>query len=218
MVLPDIIGKIRGKKVPIPARWVARAFLAGLFVAQFMAYKDARDKGDLSADMLNGQKSELARTVGSKDIEIAKLQQRLDDALQRKPPQGAGNKQVPEVSSASAQAPPILVGMRIASQRRGPSTNPGLPFGLEVAIQTDTLIQPVAILLVCDGEIGDGRAGAGDGAYIKTKMGVIQDHANWFLVSWESPPFTPQQPIVVTLFSKASIRATKFQVVPYSWP
>src|SRR5579863_1125415 len=38
----DIIERLRGKEVPIPLRWLFRLFVAGLILAQFMAYWDLR--------------------------------------------------------------------------------------------------------------------------------------------------------------------------------
>jgi hypothetical protein len=109
--------------------------------------------------------------------------------------------------------------IRIASQQTVVSTNPGLPYGLEVIVQTDQAIQPVAFVFECDGEIGEGRGGlVSGGVYSLASIGIIKDHPNWFVVKWSSPPFLPGTPIRLTLFSKTLIRATKLKQIDYTFP
>jgi hypothetical protein len=114
---------------------------------------------------------------------------------------------------------PIVARIRIASQQTVVSTNPGLPYGLEVIVQTDQAIQPVAFVFECDGEIGEGRGGlVSGGVYSLASIGIIKDHPNWFVVKWSSPPFLPGTPIRLTLFSKTLIRATKLKQIDYTFP
>jgi hypothetical protein len=114
---------------------------------------------------------------------------------------------------------PILAHIRIASQQTIASTNPALPYGLEVIVQTDQAIQPVAFVFECDGEIGEGRGGLiSGGVYSLAGMGVIKDHPNWFVIKWSSPPFLPGTPIRLTLFSKTLIRVTELKQMDYTFP
>jgi hypothetical protein len=58
--------------------------------------------------------------------------------------------EIPPSSTGPAVPPPVLTGIRIASQKRIPSDDPNLPFGLEVVIQTDatptwTPAQPIVV-------------------------------------------------------------------------
>lgn len=48
------------------------------------------------------------------------------------------------------------------------------------------------------------------------RMGIVNEHPDLFLISWESPPFTPQRPIVATLFSKKSIKAIKIERIQWN--
>jgi len=112
---------------------------------------------------------------------------------------------------------PLFSDLRV-TQRLVPSDKADLPFGQEITVQTAVSIEPVAIVIKCDGEIGDGRGGVGAGVYIKTKQGVVVDHPDWYLVEFESPAFTPQSPLVVTLFSKQRINALTVEQVQYIWP
>jgi hypothetical protein len=114
---------------------------------------------------------------------------------------------------------PILTGIRMASQKRIPSDDPKLPYGLEVVIQTDADIEPVAIAVICDGVIGKGSGGFSQGgAYTMTKQGLAEGHENVFIAEWKSPAWTPQEPIVVRLFSERPIKATSATRINYVWP
>lgn len=127
-------------------------------------------------------------------------------------------KPVPRELGPKAE-PPVLTGIRIASQRRIPSDDPKLPYGLEVVIQTDTNIEPVAIALICSGAIGKADAGfSNGGAYTMRKQGFAQGRQDVLLVEWKTPAWTPQDSIVVNLFSEASIEALSVSRFNYAWP
>jgi hypothetical protein len=129
-----------------------------------------------------------------------------------------------EVTNNSSQAPspaaaPVVTGIRVASQKRIPSDDPKLPYGLEVVIQTDADIEPVAIAVICDGVIGKGSGGFSQGGvYTMSKQGLAVGHENVFIAEWKSPAWTPQEPIVVRLFSEGPIRATSVTRINYAWP
>lgn len=110
--------------------------------------------------------------------------------------------------------PPILVGLRY-TQKRTTSTNQELPYGQEITIQTDKVMQPTKLVVICDGKIGYGEFHlAVDAVYIKSKSGLAEGHPEAFLVYFESPPFSPQTPLIVTLFSKQAIKAIKVEQAP----
>jgi hypothetical protein len=118
----------------------------------------------------------------------------------------------------AAPAKPNLASIRIASQKTVVSTNPNLPFALEVVLQTDQTIQPVSFVFMCDGNVGDGHGGVGAGAYMKTKKGIVDGHPDWFLIEWETPDFEPATPMVVILFSATAIHVTEVRRAQYFWP
>ncbi len=135
---------------------------------------------------------------------------------QSKPPERSPSSQT---ASQPTAPPPILVGIRIASQKRIPSDDTKFPYGLEVVIQTDTDIEPVALAVICDGPIGKGDGGfANGGAYTMTKQGLAKDHENVFIAEWKSPAWTAQAPIVMHLFSEHPIKATSAARINYIWP
>jgi hypothetical protein len=161
---------------------------------------------------LMAQNDHLRVETDEKDQQIQKQtreMQSLKEQIQKQPPRQVG----------TPPAPPVLTGIRIASQRRIPSDDPKLPFGLEVVIQTDAQIEPVAIAVICDGPIGRGNAGfANGGMYMMTNSGIAEGHPNIFLAEWKEPAWTPEQPIVVALFSQTAINAVSVSRINYKWP
>jgi len=122
-------------------------------------------------------------------------------------------------SQTASPAAPILTGIRIASQKRIPSDDPNLPYGLEIVVQTDTDIEPVAIAVICDGVIGKGNgAFSQGGVYTMMKEGLAAGHQNVFITEWKSPTWTPQDPIVMHLFSEGPVKAISVTRVNYVWP
>ncbi len=114
---------------------------------------------------------------------------------------------------------PNLASIRIASQKQIHSIDSNLPYGLEVILQTDTDIEPMAFAVEFSGEIGKGDAGfTSGGSYMQTKYGIAQGHPNVFIFEWKSPAFTPDTPIKVSVFSKSYIKAIKFYEIKYVWP
>jgi hypothetical protein len=121
---------------------------------------------------------------------------------------------------AAPQAPPPMVGsVRIASQKTVVSTNPKFPYALEVILQTDASIEPVAFGIECDGDIGDADAiFVNGGMMVQTKNGFLNKSTKLWGFEWSSPAFTPDKPIAITVFSKTYVRVVKLQQLRYSWP
>jgi hypothetical protein len=114
---------------------------------------------------------------------------------------------------------PIVGGVRVASQKTVLSTNPKYPYALEVILQTDATIQPVAIGLDCDGRIGDASAGPINGGMIvQSKQGYQDNEQTKFVFEWNSPAFAPETPIRALLYSTSYIQVTDLRVLIYSWP
>ena len=58
-------------------------------------------------------------------------------------------------------------------QRSAPSSDPQLPYGLQVILQSNVVLDPVAIALECNGEVGKVNFFiAGQGAYLNVQTGV----------------------------------------------
>lgn len=206
--------------------------------------KVSKERSDLEIEKarLKGQIEEKSKRLedlrDSRKIEMPErlVQYLTDTGKTARPPAGSsqteqsrnapsenqGRKHLTEsgpsaVGSGRPTEPPLFSDLRM-TQRMVPSDKPDLPFAREITIQTSVSIQPVAVLIQCDKEIGEGHGGVGAGVYFKTKTGVLVEHPSWFLVSFESPAFTPRTPLVVTLFSKSPINALSANLVEYSWP
>jgi hypothetical protein len=91
-------------------------------------------------------------------------------------------------SPAPTTPPPQLVGLRIASQETIQSTDPELPYGLHVAIQTDLPISPAAFLFRFDGVIG--KIIVHRPTSIAMEVSERQPAPNEYLIAWANPPFT----------------------------
>jgi len=93
------------------------------------------------------------------------------------------------------------------------------PFGIEVIIQTDKAIQPLALMLTCDGEIGkDANITFFRGMTFATNVGhgIVNGHPNLWLIHYDAPAFLPKDQIVVSLYSKTRINAIKVEQIPWS--
>jgi len=118
----------------------------------------------------------------------------------------------PPQVAVGPQLPPALAQHLTFTQRRAPSSNPALPYGLQVIIQTNINIQPVGFAFVCTGEVGDINFFiAGQGAYMNVQTGIAGEKKNIGFVKFSFPPLTPETPMVVTLLSKGDIRVTEVQ-------
>ncbi len=89
-----------------------------------------------------------------------------------------------------------------------PSRRESFPFGLQVVIQTNVVISPTHIRIDCDGPVADGQfrfAGP-----ISSMFNVMAGPSgNSFELHFGGPPFTPQTPLVVTLYSASKIKVLR---------
>ena len=86
-----------------------------------------------------------------------------------------------------AKEPPTIsnVAHIKVTQRPVPSTDPSAAFGLQVMIQTDTVSQPTAFDIECDGEIQNGSFFvSGQSIMMKTGEGVQKDRHHYHLRIW----------------------------------
>jgi hypothetical protein len=119
----------------------------------------------------------------------------------------------PTVKPPQQTLPPAVVEHIRILQRRAASDDPDAQFGLQVVMQTDVVMQPVAFRVECDQEIKNGKAFiVGEGAYTMFATGWSPDHKA-FLFSFHSPALTPDSSLVVSLQSKYDIRVTKVEKI-----
>jgi hypothetical protein len=131
-------------------------------------------------------------------------------------------RQMPRNPMVSRE-PLLLDDLLIATETRVvPGEAEEMPYGLEVVMQTSSPVRPVAFVVETDGDIGRGRAVQfNHGKYLRytrTKQGIPTDHTNWFAFEWETPMFTPDAPIIVSLSSKTPLALVGLRKVAYEWP
>ena len=97
--------------------------------------------------------------------------------------------------------PPILQNAHFAA-RRVPSTKPESPYALQVVVQTDIPVEGAALEIDFDQPIDDGDFFvAGQAVMMSVRKGITADHKG-FVFSFGFPSWTPEHPIVVTVYSK----------------
>jgi hypothetical protein len=125
---------------------------------------------------------------------------------------GKGKIEIPPKPQPKTELPPPEHITYV--QQRVPSAESGAPFGLQVIIQTDTSMQPVSLAVQCDGPFEKGsNFVVGVGALMSFVEGYSEDHKTYF-IGYQSPPFTPKTPIVITLFSKTAIVVKQVRLNP----
>lgn len=102
--------------------------------------------------------------------------------------------------------PPVVRHIRY-TERRTPSDKPQFPYALQVIVQTDVSIQPVALEIECEDEVNDlSFFVASQSVYFTVSQGFGGPKHNVAFLRFTFPPLTPESPLVVTLFSKKDIR------------
>lgn len=191
--------------------------LSGMIVAQFFSYRDLRNQlgrtvAKLQEDkqILSTENAKLQGTITEKDSRIENLTNKLEDAIHKK----SIEVRIPNLKVIQPQAePPIVEGLRY-TQRRVASPKTEAPYALEITIQASATIQPVGLLIECDGPIQEGSFHVvGQGIYTMTSSGVVENNPNQFFLKFSSPPLTPQTPLVVKLLSKSAIRVEQIRRV-----
>ncbi|HEX3431348.1 MAG TPA: hypothetical protein VHT03_10715 [Rhizomicrobium sp.] len=90
-------------------------------------------------------------------------------------------------------------------QRNIVSTSPDTPYEAQVIIQTDQPINSAAFAIICDNELEKGEFFVtGQGVMMNVMYGVSQNKKA-FILKFGFPAFTPDAPIVATLYSKHPI-------------
>jgi hypothetical protein len=126
------------------------------------------------------------------------------------PPLAAPEKKGASLTAPEKPGPVPTIENTTLVQRSAPSSDPQLPYGLQVIIQSNVVLDPVAFALECDGEVG--RVDffiAGQGAYMNVQKGVAGPAKNTAIVRFSFPPLRPETPLVVTLLSKNQIRIVR---------
>ncbi len=214
-----IIERFRSRDVSFKTYGVLMLVL--LLYGCFAVWKEQRDKAATATVAAEEWKLKFEQT----DVERVKVQAKLDTAEAklddfRDKLRDAANARPIEVrvpQLASVTEPAVTEGLRI-SQRRVPSRRNDAPYATEITVQVASSIQQMALRITCDGPIEEGTYNVvGQGIYTKTRTGISGRDHNQYFVSFESPPVTPQNPLIIMLMSKAAIKVTQVDRVPYKW-
>lgn len=97
--------------------------------------------------------------------------------------------------------------------------DPKLPYGLEVTIDTVREVEPLGVLVICDGEIGYSSARLKSGEnFSQMAQGLLTNHPDVFVMKWKAPAWKPGTPLVVQLYSETPIHVKAAERVHYYWP
>jgi hypothetical protein len=125
---------------------------------------------------------------------------------------GTKHAQIPPPEKTPQLPAAIVEHVRIV-QRRAASNDSAAPYGLQVVMQTDVTIQPVAFRVEFDQEIVAANVFiVGEGAYIMKATAFSSDHKS-FMFSFHSPAFTPNSSLVVGVDSKYDVRVVKVEKI-----
>jgi hypothetical protein len=202
LFLPEILHKLEYRKI-VRIFFASILILMGLIIGIGGVLSNRLQK----TEDLNNQRIEREelRSQITTLINSAQIQATKDDLTQGFDRVVAAIKGTP----APIQPPallPTIENTRIV-QKNTISNNPQLPYGLQVIIQSNIVIQPVAIALECNGAIGSlDFFIAGQMAYMSVQKRIKNNIA---IIKFSFPPITPESPMVVTLLSKTQIKVVK---------
>lgn len=196
--------------------WRRRSVQAGAVVFLLLSFWGAREqrKGD---DELRSQNRQMAAAlqVQATTNDIQGVRQELRDGFRRLESavyalsQQSSTTTTPTSSTSTSTTVPGAVFRHLRfTERRVPSDDSALPYGLQVVVQTDVATQPTALTLRFDGPIGHGDFFVtGQPVRMNVETGIGPDGKS-FGLSFGFPAWTPETPVVVTVRSKEPVRVT----------
>jgi hypothetical protein len=192
-VLLAILGLMdffRGKSFLISRSLKLWGSMMCLVAAQFLAYKGIREQSETRAQELQIAKSTLCeneKRFAEKDKQIEDLRALLDKAR-----------------TGTTAGPPRNIGHLSYLPEAISTGRKDLPHGVQITIQTNAPIQPIALRLQFSGPIYEGSVRFTEG--LSPMFGVAtQASGTTFTFSIDGPAFTPGRSLTVTVFSKAPV-------------
>jgi len=206
---------------PRHQKWFIRLGILGalLVCAQgYYLHRDDEEKSKTMADLQASVKNLQSQTVSL--MNAIQLQATLGDFKHLESVIGDGFTNLEEVMRGAKRPqispspptkplePAVVEHIRIV-QRRAASSDPNAPYGLQVVMQTDVTIQPVAFEVQFDQEVSDANVFiVGEGVYTMKGTEISNDR-RVFRFSFHSPAFTPNSSLVVAVQSKYDVRVVK---------
>lgn len=123
-------------------------------------------------------------------------------------------EQKPSIPPHPTLPPPTLPTQRIPriryEERQSPSSVDWAPHSLQVIIKTDVPIENAGFKIECDGIIHNGRFDLVGHVVMKNVRQEIIGGTT-FSLKFDSPAFTPDSPIIVSLLAKSAIRVNRIE-------
>jgi hypothetical protein len=197
--------------------WISFAAIVVLLLALAVYLHDEVIKGEnvLSSDNkktatpTDSIKAHKSDSVVTKNQPNAKKRAVKHIEIPQKPKDS--DEQPSEVKSIVEQNLPQVLKLSFVTETI-PSSKQDFPYALKVVVQTNMPIAPTHIRVIANGEIGHGDFGF-DGPAMITNIRYGHQE-NIFELFFESPPVTPQRPLIVFLWSKTKINVDNIVVIP----
>lgn len=184
----------------------------GLFlgIGGFLSNQSQKEKQE---EMTKELKNQITTLINSTQIQatnddINKLRKEIQIRFDRVASAIKGKP----IATQSIEPPPTIPTIENTRiiQKTTLSDDPQFLYGLQVIVQSNVVLQPVAIALECDEEIGKIKFFiAGQAVYMNVYTGIKEANKNVAMIRFSFPPLTPESPMVVTLLSKTKIRVVK---------
>ena len=182
--------------------------IIALFVAQFLAYKDLRDRSSADLATLQSEKDAVEAREHQLEVEVSGLESTTREKDKRIKERGEQIEELrallDQARAASTGGPPTTIGKLTYIPEAISTGRQDLPYGVQVTVQTSASIQPIRLRISFSGEVGDCDVYlAGTGGDIQTIHKLFS--RNICTVSLGTPAFTPSRGLVVTVLSKKPI-------------
>jgi len=170
-------------------------------------------QGILNNDALRHQIALLSSStiISATKDDVKSLTNHIDDGFNRvlnAITELCGKKPVQPTKPPKEVPPPAIVEHLAHTERRVASDKPDLPYALQIVLQTDQVRSNPGLEIDFDGVIGDGNFFvAGQAVMMAVQYGLTQDRKG-FILRFGYPSWTPESPIVVTIYSKDAVQVT----------
>lgn len=139
---------------------------------------------------------------------------RTDDGRPGTPPHKTAG-----VTEVSQPLPEPIVGKGLTlTATRTASARSQFPYAITITVSVDRLTQPFGILFECDRAVADAEfLVRHQDVYTSALQGAVKGDPKSYYIGFASPAVTPEEPVVVTLFSKGPVsllRANRLYLEP----
>lgn len=196
---------ILGAGVLSDRRWhktaIVMAAVIGVALTAWQALRayDAQSQGQKEQRLLRSQIQDLVKALISTSKNVSQLAKaHVPSSKEQKP------------SIPSTTLPTQRVARIRYEERQSPSSVDWAPHSLQVIIRTDVPIENAGFKIECSGVIHNGRFSVVGHVVMKNVRQEIIGGTT-FSFKFDSPAFTPDSPIIVSLLAKSAIRVNRIE-------